>query len=481
MATIYWAVYPSAQAEPTAADVIAASVANGVHGNEAAPTGSGEFSGTTITGLTPDTSYKLAAVWSDGTSESNVVVSAAFSTSLGTITFSGSINESGSDSVNGSLQLTVSISGAISETGADSASGMFGVMLYISGAIVETGSDSVSGSYTTAPGFIGSIQESGTDFASGSFESTITFNGSFVEAQFDLFGGEFGLLGEFSGAISESGADIASGGFGAPVFGFSGSISEAGADSASGGFESVITFNGAIVETSFDVMAGGNFQVPIGSGDGGGVVLSESDYRRIADIMAPQFAEEIARASPWAIWDAAPAHLKKKLKTKDYSDEIRGIKSKLESLEKALRDSPAPVVEVAAPPIDLSSIESRIASLAQATPAAQEGGGLGAEDFNEAIAGLRSELADIQLAVLGTREDVSRLPTEMPTPDLSELATKAELEALGSLVRRAERYDDTALLALIEQMRSESSATSSVVDAVDQKIDLVLDNQLSLL
>ena len=81
MAVIYWAVYPSAQADPSAADIKGASVSNGFHANETAPTSSGTFtSGSAITGLTASTSYKLAAVWSDGVDDSNVVVSAAFTT-----------------------------------------------------------------------------------------------------------------------------------------------------------------------------------------------------------------------------------------------------------------------------------------------------------------------------------------------------------------------------------------------------------------
>jgi hypothetical protein len=76
--TIYWAVYPSAQANPTDDELITATVDNGIHSNDPAPFESGVFDGATITGLTSAASYRLAAVWSDGVTTSNVVVTAPF-------------------------------------------------------------------------------------------------------------------------------------------------------------------------------------------------------------------------------------------------------------------------------------------------------------------------------------------------------------------------------------------------------------------
>lgn len=78
MATIYWAVYPSDIPDPTASALINATVRRGIHGNDTAPTGSGAFSGTAITGL-GSIEYRLAAVWLDATEgASNVVVSDSF-------------------------------------------------------------------------------------------------------------------------------------------------------------------------------------------------------------------------------------------------------------------------------------------------------------------------------------------------------------------------------------------------------------------
>ncbi len=81
MSTIYWAVYPSGQADPTAAEIINETVPNGFFGNDVSPTGDTVgFQGAPITGLAPSTSYKLAGVWSDAANDSNVDITAPFVT-----------------------------------------------------------------------------------------------------------------------------------------------------------------------------------------------------------------------------------------------------------------------------------------------------------------------------------------------------------------------------------------------------------------
>jgi len=80
MATVYWAIYPSAGPDPTEAEVINQTVPNGVFGVDDGMYFPGSFTGTVIPGLASSTAYKLAAVWSDGTYESNVTSSDAFTT-----------------------------------------------------------------------------------------------------------------------------------------------------------------------------------------------------------------------------------------------------------------------------------------------------------------------------------------------------------------------------------------------------------------
>lgn len=103
MSTIYWSVYPSAQADPSIADVINGTVANAAaQGSDTAPATTGNFLDQ-ATGLSPSTSYKIAAVWSDGTSESGLSVSAAIVTAAAS-TFTASIQTS-SASIAASLEL----------------------------------------------------------------------------------------------------------------------------------------------------------------------------------------------------------------------------------------------------------------------------------------------------------------------------------------------------------------------------------------
>jgi len=88
MATLYWAIYPSGDSDPTDTQIITETVPSGIHGSDIAPVITGAFAGSAISGLASGTSYKLAAVWDDGTDTSNVVVSSAFTTAT-TITASG--------------------------------------------------------------------------------------------------------------------------------------------------------------------------------------------------------------------------------------------------------------------------------------------------------------------------------------------------------------------------------------------------------
>jgi len=86
---LYWVVYDSSLSAPSATQVKAGQDVNGdaadASGNEDSPTTTTEpFDFTdSVTGLTASTEYKAAVVWSDGTNNSNVAVSAAFSTTGG--------------------------------------------------------------------------------------------------------------------------------------------------------------------------------------------------------------------------------------------------------------------------------------------------------------------------------------------------------------------------------------------------------------
>jgi len=89
MANLYYVVYPSSAGTPTAAQVKSGWVGTAVtSATETSPTvTTTPFTfAADATGLTPATSYKLAVVWSDGATDSNVVESASFLTLTETLT-----------------------------------------------------------------------------------------------------------------------------------------------------------------------------------------------------------------------------------------------------------------------------------------------------------------------------------------------------------------------------------------------------------
>ena len=93
-ATLYYVIGPSSGwTDPSAAEVKLGQLAGGgaatASGNEAAPTSSQTYTfSSDATGLTANTSYRIAFVWSDGTDNSNVEVSDPFVTLTATQTIS---------------------------------------------------------------------------------------------------------------------------------------------------------------------------------------------------------------------------------------------------------------------------------------------------------------------------------------------------------------------------------------------------------
>jgi hypothetical protein len=203
MATIYWALYPSAQADPVAADIIAGTVTNGIHGTDTSPVSTQAFAGTAISGLAASTSYKLASVWSDGTDNSNVIVSAAFTTLAATAAIEGT----------GSLVLGSLLSFAatgISSTAA-SASGLisFGAGVGISGS-----GEAYTVEGTAVPLSFGSFDLTGFGTTGNSVEGigTLNFTGvniSGLGSSSSSAGTGVLLLGGFALSASASVSDAA--------------------------------------------------------------------------------------------------------------------------------------------------------------------------------------------------------------------------------------------------------------------------------
>jgi len=84
--TLYWAVYPAAQAAPTAVSVITQTVPNGFFATSAL-TGAEELAhaSPTITGLSSSTEYRVAAVFYNAATVSNLVISELFTTETGVV------------------------------------------------------------------------------------------------------------------------------------------------------------------------------------------------------------------------------------------------------------------------------------------------------------------------------------------------------------------------------------------------------------
>lgn len=85
MATLYYVVYPAAASAPSAAQVKAGQQQSGAaataSGSETARTTTGEqIFASAAAGLSPGTSYRVAFVWSDGSNDSTVAVSDAWTT-----------------------------------------------------------------------------------------------------------------------------------------------------------------------------------------------------------------------------------------------------------------------------------------------------------------------------------------------------------------------------------------------------------------
>lgn len=197
MGTLYSAIYPSAQSDPTAADIKAGTVANGFHSSIASPEVTTlDFEGTTITGLTAGESYRHAVVWDDGTDTSDVEVSDAFVASVvidasgvvvsGPAQMSGDFYRevkntgslvSGSSAMAGVLSRVVTLNGALT-----SALSQIGGSLGIGGTAslsgtLQSGAASMSGTLKRTIKATGNLS-SGDSSVSGVNEREVTASGS---------------------------------------------------------------------------------------------------------------------------------------------------------------------------------------------------------------------------------------------------------------------------------------------------------------
>lgn len=197
MSTLYYVLYGFALGAPTAAQIKAGQNTNGV-----AAVASGNATGITTTqspytfgaatGLTGSTSYRVSFVWSDGTNDSNVVTSDAFTTSADIQSGAGSSAGTSTAAATGEAvaaaagasgaSATASAAGASIAATAGSAAGSSTVAA--SGAVTAAAAGSASASATVSGVGQAVAQDSGagasngTSTASGAGASTATASGS---------------------------------------------------------------------------------------------------------------------------------------------------------------------------------------------------------------------------------------------------------------------------------------------------------------
>lgn len=187
MATLYAVIYASGLADPTVAQVKAGQQTGGSaatwSGSTTAPTSSGTFDWpTAASGLTANTSYKVAFVWSDGTNDTAVSVSTAFTTSSGAQSGAGSSAGTSTAAATGEAvaaaagasgaSATASAAGASIAAAAGSAAGSSTVAA--SGAVTAAAAGSASASATVS----GVGQAVAQDSGAGASNGTSTASGA---------------------------------------------------------------------------------------------------------------------------------------------------------------------------------------------------------------------------------------------------------------------------------------------------------------
>ena len=230
MATLYYVIYPSAKSAPSATQVKtgkdADNSAAAASGSESAQDTAGEqVFASAATGLTGGTSYKVSFVWSDGTNDSNVVVSSAWATwNTGAL----AATESGSDAAAIAGDVLVSGSLAATESGADVAALAGKVAVRGALAATESGSDTAA--------------IAGKVFVSGALAATETGDDTAAIV------GSVGVSGSLD--ATESGADVAA---------FTGTVAVSGTlDATEAGSDTAVIAAVALVQGSLDATESGS-------------------------------------------------------------------------------------------------------------------------------------------------------------------------------------------------------------------------------
>ncbi len=201
MGTIYWAAVPETEWDGLPYAGIESDLINGtvpftgtVHGSGASPTVTDDFEDIAES-LSEGTGYYIAASWSDGVDDSDVVISDEISTAT-TIDAVG-VLQSGNAFLSGDFYREVKASGSI-VSGDSSISGSLARVVTLTG-ILESGPSQVSGSlgFSGNSSVSGNIQ-SGDSEVSGALTRTVKLSG-------DLQSGESSISGSAKRKVSCSG------------------------------------------------------------------------------------------------------------------------------------------------------------------------------------------------------------------------------------------------------------------------------------
>ena len=185
-------------------------------------------------------------------------------------------------------------------------------------------------------------------------------------------------------------------------------------------------------------------------------------------------------ASPSAIWDSAPKWMKKPpSKTKDYSDAIRSLSNKIDTLYQsfdAVKRQPEPVAKEG---FDVARLEQQIQGLSDAINAIEiPNGEEGFASLRSLVEPIQGGLDGIKSEIFGVREDISSIP-EIDLSAVSKQDSMDEaLEALEDAIARIRNYDDTQIKRLLKSVIANTESLTDDISVVEQKADLVLDNQM---
>lgn len=214
-----------------------------------------------------------------------------------------------------------------------------------------------------------------------------------------------------------------------------------------------------------------------------------SDGRVAADINGSASEKELKRAvtaaipsptSAQTIWEAAPKHLLKEFQAKDYTKSLSSISKKIEDLAASIPKTETQFNVDLAPL--LSAIESGDTNAKEsAEQILKEIGSIKIPDnsveigrISDSLTGIRDSVNDLGFDVIGVRNLIKTIPSV----DLSDVATKSEISSLRKVAEKLRNYDDSEIKSMIADMLEEIVASTS---GVDKKLNMVLDNQLSLL